>query len=92
MVDKVLDKIGMKSTSKWTVQQAAELSIAAPNIASSGFEVPWRLEGQRVASAEVFKSGVADILSDQTVDKKLIDGVRQVLMHPKYVVLLGECI
>ncbi|KAJ6429714.1 hypothetical protein OIU84_021170 [Salix udensis] len=35
LVDKVLDKTGMKGTGKWTVQQAAELSVAAPTIASS---------------------------------------------------------
>ena len=35
LVDKHLDKTGMKGTGKWTVQQAAELSIAAPTIASS---------------------------------------------------------
>lgn len=35
LVDKVLDKTGMKGTGKWTVQQAAELSIAAPTIATS---------------------------------------------------------
>ena len=35
LVDKVLDKTGMKGTGKWTVQQAAELSVAAPTIATS---------------------------------------------------------
>lgn len=35
LVDKVLDKTGMKGTGKWTVQQAAELSIAAPTIEAS---------------------------------------------------------
>ncbi|RWR80091.1 6-phosphogluconate dehydrogenase, decarboxylating 2, chloroplastic [Cinnamomum micranthum f. kanehirae] len=35
LVDKVLDKTGMKGTSKWTIQQAANLSVAAPTIASS---------------------------------------------------------
>jgi len=35
LVDKILDKTGMKGTGKWTVQQAAELSVAAPVIASS---------------------------------------------------------
>lgn len=35
LVDKVLDKTGMKGTGKWTVQQAAELSIATPTIATS---------------------------------------------------------
>ena len=28
LVDKILDKTGMKGTGKWTVQQAAELSVA----------------------------------------------------------------
>uniref|UniRef100_A0A2N9GL23 phosphogluconate dehydrogenase (NADP(+)-dependent, decarboxylating) n=1 Tax=Fagus sylvatica TaxID=28930 RepID=A0A2N9GL23_FAGSY len=35
LVDKVLDKTGMKGTGKWTIQQAAELSVAAPTIESS---------------------------------------------------------
>mmetsp|Transcript_32089 Transcript_32089/g.57454 ORF Transcript_32089/g.57454 Transcript_32089/m.57454 type:complete len:492 (-) Transcript_32089:164-1639(-) len=35
LVDKILDKTGMKGTGKWTVQQAADLSIASPVIASS---------------------------------------------------------
>jgi 6-phosphogluconate dehydrogenase len=29
LVDKVLDKTGMKGTGKWTVQQVTELSLAA---------------------------------------------------------------
>lgn len=35
LVDKVLDKTGMKGTGKWTIQQAAELSIAAPTMAAA---------------------------------------------------------
>ncbi|GAB2209588.1 hypothetical protein Droror1_Dr00026806 [Drosera rotundifolia] len=35
LVDKVLDKTGMKGTGKWTVQQAVELSVAIPSIAAS---------------------------------------------------------
>ena len=35
LVDKILDKTGMKGTGKWTVQQAAELSVAIPTVASS---------------------------------------------------------
>ncbi len=35
LVEKILDKTGMKGTGKWTVQQAAELSIAAPTIAAA---------------------------------------------------------
>lgn len=35
VVDKVLDKTGMKGTGRWTVQEAAELSVAAPTLAAS---------------------------------------------------------
>ena len=35
LVDLILDKTGMKGTGKWTVQQGAELSIAAPTMATS---------------------------------------------------------
>ncbi|CAA3011726.1 6-phosphogluconate dehydrogenase, decarboxylating 3 [Olea europaea subsp. europaea] len=86
LVDKVLDKTGMKGTGKWTVQQAAELSIAAPTIASSlDSRFLSGLKEERVQAAKVFKSiGVSDILTDQDVDKKrLIDDVRQALYASK---------
>mmetsp|Transcript_17453 Transcript_17453/g.28975 ORF Transcript_17453/g.28975 Transcript_17453/m.28975 type:complete len:488 (-) Transcript_17453:96-1559(-) len=35
VVDYVLDKTGMKGTGRWTVQEAAEQSVAAPTIAAS---------------------------------------------------------
>mmetsp|Transcript_2439 Transcript_2439/g.6786 ORF Transcript_2439/g.6786 Transcript_2439/m.6786 type:complete len:488 (-) Transcript_2439:310-1773(-) len=35
VVDKILDKTGMKGTGRWTVQEAAEQSVAAPTIAAS---------------------------------------------------------
>ena len=35
LLDLVVDKTGSKGTGKWTVQQAAELSTAAPTIAAS---------------------------------------------------------
>jgi 6-phosphogluconate dehydrogenase len=35
IVDKILDKTGMKGTGRWTVQEAAERSVAAPTIAAS---------------------------------------------------------
>ena len=35
LVDKILDKTGMKGTEKWMVQQATELSIVVPTIATS---------------------------------------------------------
>jgi 6-phosphogluconate dehydrogenase len=35
VVDQILDKTGMKGTGRWTVQEAAEQSVAAPVIAAS---------------------------------------------------------
>lgn len=86
LVDKVLDKTGMKGTGKWTVQQAADLSIAAPTIAASlDSRFLSGLKEERVEAAKVFKAGgVEDSLSDQVVDKKkLIDDVRQALYSSK---------
>nr|KYP76480.1 6-phosphogluconate dehydrogenase, decarboxylating [Cajanus cajan] len=58
LVDKVLDKTGMKGTGKWTVQQAAELSVAAPTIeASLDARFLSGLKEERVEAAKVFKSG-----------------------------------
>ncbi|KAL9323607.1 hypothetical protein ACSQ67_008464 [Phaseolus vulgaris] len=76
LVDKVLDKTGMNGTGKWTVQQAAELSIAAPTIeASLDARFLSGLKEERVEAAKLFKSrGLDSILNDQhqTVDKKLL--------------------
>ncbi|KAL0327077.1 UNVERIFIED_CONTAM: 6-phosphogluconate dehydrogenase, decarboxylating 1 [Sesamum angustifolium] len=86
LVDKVLDKTGMKGTRKWTAQQAAELSVAAPTIASSlDSRFISGLKEERVQAATVFKSnGVGDIITEQAVDKqKLIDDVRQALYASK---------
>ncbi|MED6205779.1 6-phosphogluconate dehydrogenase, decarboxylating 2 [Stylosanthes scabra] len=86
LVDKVLDKTGMKGTGKWTVQQAAELSVAAPTIeASLDARFLSGLKEERVEAAKVFKSGgFGDVLSDQPVDKqKLIDDVRKALYAAK---------
>ncbi|KAK9845753.1 hypothetical protein WJX81_001436 [Elliptochloris bilobata] len=55
MVDKILDKTGMKGTGKWTVQQAAELSVAAPTIeAALDGRFLSGLKEERVAASEVF--------------------------------------
>ncbi|KAL2552161.1 6-phosphogluconate dehydrogenase [Forsythia ovata] len=86
LVDKVLDKTGMKGTGKWTVQQAAELSVAAPTIESSlDSRFLSGLKEERVEAAKVFKSGgFGDILASPTVDKdKLIEDVRQALYASK---------
>ena len=35
MTVKILDKTGMKGTGKWTVQEAAEMSVAAPTVSAA---------------------------------------------------------
>lgn len=87
LVDKILDKTGMKGTGKWTVQQAAELSIAAPTIAASlDSRYLSGLKDERVAAAEIFKGqGLKEEINNVgVVDKKrLIDDVRQALYASK---------
>ncbi|CAA0838194.1 6-phosphogluconate dehydrogenase- decarboxylating 1- chloroplastic [Striga hermonthica] len=87
LVDKILDKTGMKGTGKWTVQQAAELSIAAPTIAASlDSRYMSGLKEEREAAAEIFKNeGLKEeINSVGSSDKKrLIDDVRQALYASK---------
>ncbi|RWR93137.1 6-phosphogluconate dehydrogenase, decarboxylating 3 [Cinnamomum micranthum f. kanehirae] len=72
LVDKVLDKTGMKGT--------------APTIASSlDARFLSGLKEERVEAAKVFKEGsFSDVLSEQAIDKKmLIDDVRQALYASK---------
>ncbi|KAL3498950.1 hypothetical protein ACH5RR_041682 [Cinchona calisaya] len=88
LVDKILDKTGMKGTGKWTVQQAAELSIAAPTIAASlDGRYLSALKDEREAAAEIFKrEGLKeDVINNVgVVDKKrLVDDVRQALYASK---------
>lgn len=86
LVDKVLDKTGMKGTGKWTVQQAADLSVAAPTIeASLDSRFLSGLKEERVEASKVFKTGgLNDILNSHPVDKsKLVDDVRQALYASK---------
>ena len=61
LIDKILDKTGMKGTGKWTVQQAADLSVAAPTIeASLDARFLSGIKEERVAAAAFFEArGVA---------------------------------
>ena len=88
LVDKILDKTGMKGTGKWTVQQAAELSVAAPTIAASlDCRYLSGLKDEREAAAEVLKAaGMEEDIGSvsKNVDKKrLIDDVRKALYASK---------
>ncbi|CAN1189590.1 6-phosphogluconate dehydrogenase, decarboxylating 3, chloroplastic [Linum perenne] len=87
LVDKILDKTGMKGTGKWTVQEAAELSVAAPTIAASlDCRYLSGLKEERENAAKVLKeAGMEDeIAGGAGIDKKrLIDDVRQALYASK---------
>ncbi|KAG0458223.1 hypothetical protein HPP92_023380 [Vanilla planifolia] len=89
LVDKILDKTGMKGTGKWTVQQAAELSIAAPTIAASlDCRYLSGLKEERESAARVLEdAGIAGEISlhnGRPVDKKeLVNDVRQALYASK---------
>ena len=78
MVDKVLDKTGMKGTGNWTVQQAADLSESAPTV---GVSLDSRfLSGliyERVAASKIFQG---DCTSEVDVDKaQLIEDMKNPL-------------
>lgn len=88
LVDKILDKTGMKGTGKWTVQQAAELSVAAPTIAASlDCRYLSGLKEERESASKILKE--AGLKEDvefvrSGIDKKrLIDDVRQALYASK---------
>ncbi|PNH04030.1 6-phosphogluconate dehydrogenase, decarboxylating [Tetrabaena socialis] len=54
LVDMIVDKTGSKGTGKWTVQQAAELAVAAPTMASAlDARYMSALKSQRVEAAKV---------------------------------------
>ncbi|GAB9464101.1 hypothetical protein Gpo141_00001542 [Globisporangium polare] len=81
LLDKILDQTGMKGTGRWTVQEAAERSIAAPTITAS-------LDARYLSarkSERVFASKVLNGPSEiPAVDKQqLIDDVRQALYASK---------
>ncbi|KAJ8768576.1 hypothetical protein K2173_022689 [Erythroxylum novogranatense] len=88
LVDKILDKTGMKGTGKWTVQQAAELSVAAPTIAASlDCRYLSGLKEERENAASILQeAGMKDDVGSagNGIDKKrLIDDVRQALYASK---------
>ena len=81
VLDKSLDKTGMKGTGRWTVQEAAERSIAAPTItASLDARYLSARKDERVLASKIL-AGPSEI---PAVDKQqLIDDVRQALYASK---------
>lgn len=61
VIDKILDKTGMKGTGRWTVQEAAEESVAAPVIAAAldSRYISGRKE-ERVEASKILKGPSGD--------------------------------
>jgi len=81
LVDKVLDKTGMKGTGRWTVQEAAERSVAAGTIGAA-LEARFLsgLKEERVEAAKII-TGPEDM---PVVERgQLVDDVRQALYASK---------
>ena len=70
VVDYVLDKTGMKGTGRWTVQEAAEQSVAAPTIAASldSRYISGR-KGERESASKILEgpTGMPPIDKDQVI-------------------------
>lgn len=66
VVDKVLDKTGSKGTGRWTVQEAAEQSVAAPVIAAA-------LDGRYISSRKEERIVASKILQGPTTDMPPVD-------------------
>ncbi|BDA43118.1 6-phosphogluconate dehydrogenase, decarboxylating 1 [Coccomyxa sp. Obi] len=86
LVNKILDKTGMKGTGKWTVQQAAELSVPAPTIeAALDGRFLSGLKDERVAAAKIFSDlGLKEPTKHEGIDKAaLVKEVKQALYASK---------
>ena len=83
LVDKILDATGMKGTGKWTVQDAADLGVAIPTIATSvDARVLAAGKAQRVAASALLPGPVPAPLTG--VDRAaLVADVRAALYFAK---------
>lgn len=80
VVDHILDKTGSKGTGKWTVQEAAELGISAPTIASSlDARYLSALLDERIVASKILHGPA----TTQTDKKQLIQDVKQGLYAAK---------
>jgi 6-phosphogluconate dehydrogenase len=65
VVDYILDKTGMKGTGRWTVQEAAEQSVAAPTIAAA--------LDSRYISGRKEERVAAEMILEGPTDKPIVD-------------------
>ncbi|KAG2453497.1 hypothetical protein HYH02_001717 [Chlamydomonas schloesseri] len=84
LVDKIVDQTGSKGTGKWTVQQAAELAVAAPTMASAlDARYMSALKSERVAASKVFSTCVTPGPVAGVDKAQLIKDVRAALYASK---------
>lgn len=82
VVDYVLDKTGMKGTGRWTVQEAAEQSVAAPTIAAAldARYISGR-KNERIAAEKILEG---PSFADISVDKnQILEDLRAALYCSK---------
>mmetsp|Transcript_20687 Transcript_20687/g.38910 ORF Transcript_20687/g.38910 Transcript_20687/m.38910 type:complete len:288 (-) Transcript_20687:325-1188(-) len=88
LVDKILDKTGMKGTGKWTVQDALELGVAVPTI-SAAFDgrLLSGLKEQRERASETLGGiSAADTTGGSPIAKEdLVEMVEKALLASKIV-------
>jgi len=74
VVDYILDKTGSKGTGKWTVQEAAEVSVAAPTISGAlNARYMSAKKGERVNASKVLSGPLISDLSPAEKDELLKD-------------------
>ncbi|KAG1675403.1 hypothetical protein FOA52_012322 [Chlamydomonas sp. UWO 241] len=86
VLDKIVDQTGSKGTGKWTVQEAAELAVAAPTIAASlDGRYMSAIRPERLAAAAVFEAiGVKAPTPVPGIDKAaLVADVKAALLASK---------
>lgn len=81
VVDKILDKTGMKGTGRWTIQEAAERSVAIPSISASldARYLSARKE-ERVAASKILKGPTE---KPSVVKQQIIDDCKHALYCAK---------
>jgi 6-phosphogluconate dehydrogenase len=81
LVDKILDKTGMKGTGRWTIQEAAEHSVAAGTMAAAlDARFLSARKDERVAASRLYTDPTAPTVADRA---GLIDDVRKALYASK---------
>lgn len=83
VVDRILDKTGMKGTGRWTIQEAAERNCPA-SVMSAALDARYisARKDERVAASSILQGPAAAVCVDK---EKLIGEVRQALFAAKIV-------